>query len=306
MQSGGEPKKAARWTGIQFNKSDFRSRFLEAAHFDDADIARAMPVPSTGGILTVDQSELDVDLLRFFVDRKAELEAEFVGELSKAIGKVKTTLFCDTIASEWFDGRTKRLAGNVLALKRSVKAYLETTIGGHLTIDHVVTLWDIESGDAMLTTEELVALLTLNDRMIEVLVDDWIAERPGASSISRSDIFFRRGIILETLFKDKHCYIERDYISSYTPSMSVAEKFSQNVKKDKVGIPALISADCDYFRGRILFFSGFIPVMDPRQIEIGMIPAHHPDTLTFQGTHAGVAEYLVGEHPITGMEEPYF
>ena len=51
--------------------------------------------------------------------------------------------------------------------------------------------------------------------------------------------------------KIKHSYIERDYISSYTPSMSVAEKFSQNVKKDKVGISALISADCDYFRGRI-------------------------------------------------------
>ncbi len=65
--------------------------------------------------------------------------------------------------------------------------------------------------------------------------------------------------------------------------MSVAEKFSQNVTKDKVGISALISAACDYFRGRILFLSGFIPMMDPRQIEIGMIPAHHPDTLTFWG-----------------------
>jgi len=44
----------------------------------------------------------------------------------------------------------------------------------------------------------------------------------------------------------------------------------------------------------------------PFSEEIGMIPAHHHDTLTFQGTHAGVAEYLVGEHPITGTEEPYF
>lgn len=222
---------------------DFRNRFLEAAHFDDADIARAMPAPSTGGILTVEQSELDVDLLRFFVDRKTEMEAEFVCDLSKAIGEVKTALFCNTIASEWFDGRTKRMSGNVLALKRSIKAYLETIIGDHLTIDRIVTMWDIEPGDAMLTTEELVALLTLNDRMIEVLVDDWIAKRPGASSIVRSDIFYRRGIILETLFEDKHGYIERDYISSYTPSMSVAEKFSQNVKRDKAGIPAIISAD---------------------------------------------------------------
>jgi hypothetical protein len=43
--------------------------------------------------------------------------------------------------------------------------------------------------------------------------------------------------------------------------------------------------------------------MDPRQLEIGIIPSDRPDTLTYQGTHAGVAEYLVGEHPITGMED---
>ena len=258
---------------------------------------------STGGILTVEQSELENDLLRFFVDQKAGIELEFVAELSKQIGQVKARLFCDTIASEWFDGRTMRMAGNVLALKRSIKAYLEATISGDLTMNRIVTLFDIEPGDAMLTKEELASVLTLNDRMMEVLVDDWIALRPGASSISRSDVFYRRGIILQTLFEDEHEYIERDFISSYTLAMSVADKFSQNVKKDRAGIPAIISADCDYFAGRILFFSGFIPEMDPRQIEIGMIPAERPDTLTYQGTHAGVAEYLVGKHPVTGMEE---
>ncbi|MET4312548.1 hypothetical protein ABIC01_005559 [Bradyrhizobium sp. RT4b] len=281
---------------------DFRNRFLEAAHFDDADIARAMPAP-TGGFLTVEQSELDHDLLQFFVDRKDALQTEFVAELSEKIGEARTLLFCDTIAREWSDGLSKRLKGNVLALKRSIKAYLETIGGGDLTIDRMVTLSDIQPGDAMLTNEELVGVLTVNDRMMQVLIDDWIAQRPGASSISRSDIFYRRGIILQELFEHEFEYIERDFISSYTLAMSVADKFSQNVKKDKVGIPAIISADCDYFAGRILFFSGFIPGMDPRQLEIGIIPADRPDMLTYQETHAGVAEYLVGEHPITGREE---
>jgi hypothetical protein len=280
---------------------DFRGRFLEAAHFDDADIARAMPAPN-GGFLTVEQSELDKDLLQFFVDRKGAMEAEFVAELSERIGEAKARLFCGTIAREWSDGLSKRMKGNVLALKRSVKEYLET-IGGGLTIDRIVTLSDIEPGDAMLTNEELVGVLTVNDRMMQVLIDDWIAQRPGASSISGSDIFYRRGIILQELFEHEVEYIERDFISSYTLAMSVADKFSQNVKKDKAGIPAIISADCDYFAGRILFFSGFIPGMDPRQLEIGMVPAERPDTLTYQETHAGVAEYLVGEHPITGIED---
>ncbi|WLB54735.1 hypothetical protein [Bradyrhizobium japonicum] len=284
-----------------FASDDFRNRFMEAAHFDDSEIARAMP-PSTGGFLTVEQSEINNDLLGFFVDRKADMEAEFVGGLSAKIGEAKTRLFCDTIAREWSDGLSKRLKGNVLALKRSVKNYLETIIRG-LTIDRIVTLSDVGPGDAMLTTQELACLLTLNDRMMHVLIDDWIERRPGASSISRSDIFYRRGIVLQELFEHEVEYLERDFISSYTLAMSVADKFSQNVKRDKAGIPAILSADCDYFLGRILFFSGFIPGMDPRQLEIGMIPADRPDALVYQGIHAGVAEYLVGEHPVTGVEE---
>lgn len=231
------------------------------------------------------------------------MEREFVAELSEKIGGAKTRVFCDTIAREWSDGLSKRLKGNVLALKRSVKAYLEAIIRGGLTIDRTVTLSDIEPGDVILTNEELARLLTLNDRMMQVLLDDWIAQRPGASRISRSNIFYRRGIVLQELLEQDVEYVERDFISSYTLAMSVADKFSQNVKKDKAGIPAIISADCDYFSGRILFFSGFIPGMDPRQFEIGMIPADRPDMLTFQGIHAGVAEYLVGQHAITGTEQ---
>lgn len=213
-------------------------------------------------------------------------------------------LFCDAIAKEWFDGKNKRIAGNVLALKRSIKTYLQTIIADNLTIDRVVTLSELERGDAMLTMEQLVKVLTLNDQMMGVLVDDWIEARLSSRSISRSDIFYRRGIILQEMFEDQREFIERDYISSYTFAMSVADKFSQNVKGDGAGIPAIISADCDYFGGRILFFSGFIPAMDPRQLKIGMIPSDCPDTLTYQGAHAGVAEYLVGEHPITGKEDP--
>ncbi|MEY9696460.1 hypothetical protein ABH976_007606 [Bradyrhizobium ottawaense] len=216
-----------------FASDDFRNRFMEAAHVDDSEIARAMP-PSTGGFLTVEQSEINNDLLGFFVDRKSDMEAEFVSELSEKIGEAKTRLFCDTIACEWSDGLSKRLKGNVLALKRSVKNYLETIIRG-LTIDRIVTLSDIGPGDAMLTTQELACLLTLNDRMMHVLIDDWIERRPGASSISRSDIFYRRGIVLQELFEHEVEYFERDFISSYTLAMSVADKFSQNVKKGQGG-----------------------------------------------------------------------
>ena len=75
-----------------------------------------MPAP-TGGFLTVEQSELDHDLLPFFVDRKGALETEFVAELSEKIGEARTLLFGDTIALEWSDGLSKRMRGNVLALK---------------------------------------------------------------------------------------------------------------------------------------------------------------------------------------------
>ncbi|MGY3133449.1 hypothetical protein ACVWZM_004131 [Bradyrhizobium sp. USDA 4501] len=131
--------------------------------------------PSTGGFLTVEPSEQNNDL-PLFVDRKAEMEREFVAELSEKIGEAKTRVFCDTIACEWFDGLSNRLKGSVSALKRSVKAHLEAIIRGGLTIDRTVTLSDIGPGDVMLTNEELARLLTLNDRMMQVVLDDWIAQ----------------------------------------------------------------------------------------------------------------------------------
>lgn len=71
---------------------------------------------------------------------------------------------------------------------------------------------------------------------MQVLLDDRIAQRPGASRISRSDIFYRRGIVLQELLEHDIEYVERDFISSYTLAMSVADKFSQDVKKGKAGI----------------------------------------------------------------------
>lgn len=102
---------------------------MEAAHFDDSEIARARPT-STGGFLTVEQSEINNDLLGFFVDRKAEMEAEFVGELTEKIGEAKAQLFCDTIAGEWSDGLSKRSKGTCWPLRgasKTISRQLSTT-----------------------------------------------------------------------------------------------------------------------------------------------------------------------------------
>lgn len=147
-----------------------------------------------------------------------------------------------------------------------------------------------------MTKVQLSKLLTLNGSLLERTIDDWIEARTSSRSIASTDIFLRRDLVLASIFEDSHIYVERDYISSYSLSTTVAEQFAK-ATTEQGATPAILNADWAYFKERILFFAGFVPGIIAVQFEVGVSPASRPDVLTFQGVHAGVAEYLIGEHP---------
>jgi hypothetical protein len=135
-----------------------------------------------------------------------------------------------------------------------------------------------------------VAILSLTWRLLETAVEDWL-EKHGRDGYASGNVFFRRGLVLPDLFKDDHAYAELSVLSSYTLSVTLAEQFANTDRKDNKS--ALVHADFYLMRGRVLFFSPFVPGMRSFQLEAGVIPAERSQRLSFMGVHRGVGEYLL-------------
>jgi hypothetical protein len=274
------------------SSNDFMERFLDAIHTPGKEIERS---PNTKGIKLVDGSELQADALSYFTDNKQRLEEEFFGDLADAIGRSKAMAFCDVIATNWYDGRSKREAPPVLRLKAAVRSYLERIVRTGVTLPDLVVKHEDLQVEPSFDATEIAKILQVNDILLYKHIKGWLSEHPDSTMMSRGDVFFRRGLALQRPFADGDLYREWDFINSYSIAISAPEKFAQM----QVGcVPALVSADCDYFNGRVLFFSPFVPAMPAGQLEVGAIPNDRPDHLRSQGQHGGVHEYLVGRHPV--------
>jgi hypothetical protein len=271
--------------------NDFMERFLDAIHTPGKEIVRS---PNTKGIKLVDGSELDGDALTYFTENKCALEEEFLADLTCEIGAKKAGEFCDVIASNWYNGRAKREAIPVQRLKASIRSYLDCILRGRILLSEIVVMHDPLAVTPSLSDADVAKILGVNDRLLLKHISCWLDQHPNSVMLSKGDVFFRRGLSMSQPFTDGDIYREWDFINSYSIAISAPEKFAQM----QIGcIPALVNADCDYFNGRVLFFSPFVPKMPAGQLEVGVIPNDRKDTLCYQGVHGGVHEYLLGQHP---------
>lgn len=271
--------------------NDFMERFLDAIHTPGKEIERS---PNDQRIKLVDGSELDADALTYFTNNKTDLEEEFFTDLVEVIGTAKATEFCDVIATCWFDGRSKRASLPVQRLKASVRSYLDRILCGRAVLSEIVVMAAPIPALPSFSDEQVAEILGVNDRLLLKHIANWLDQHPDSAMLSRGDVFFRRGLGLSQPFSDGDIYREWDFINSYSIAISAPEKFAQ---MQSGLLPALVNADCDYFNGRVLFFSPFVPSMPVGQLEIGIIPNDRKDTLLAQGRHGGVYEYLLGRYP---------
>lgn len=262
----------------------FMERFLDAIHSAGADIARSQ---NTKRIKLVDGSEIRADCFDYFSEHKAEMEAEFLSDLTDQVGKEKAEWFCDVIAKDWYDGRGLRTGKRVIDLKSSIRAYLEEVgISPALVVQHS----DLPQLTHELPAGDIAAILTVNDRMMIRHIEAWKAVHPNSDRMSNDEIYLRRGLSLDNPLEETASYKEWDYINSYSIALSAPEQFSQ-MQAGK--IPALVHGDIALFDGRILFFSPFIPNMKIGQLEAGVIPNGRPQTIKAQGKHGGILEYIL-------------
>jgi hypothetical protein len=265
----------------------FMERFLVAIHEEGVPVTRST---NDGKIKLVDNSELVDDVLCYFSENTDHFRAQFAEDLKGKIGPYEFDLFCSTIATEWFDGKRLREEGNSQKLKRSVLEYI-SKVSGTASVENFVQVNNALDGiTPLVAPETIAAILTVNDRLVSHHIEKWKEAHPRNNEFSNDDIYLRRGLALSSLLDTSEPYREWDFINSYSIALSAPEKFSQMALGK---IPAMINGDLGLFRGRILFFSPFIPNMDVGQLEFGIIPSEKPLPIGYQGCHAGIHEYLI-------------
>jgi hypothetical protein len=270
----------------------FMERFLVAIHTEGAPIERSA---NKEKIKLVDGSELDADVLTYFTENRDAFRSEFVEELYGRIDAKDFDLFCEVVSQEWFDGKRLREDGRPRLLKRSVHDYLNQIGVKAGTHPSFVQTQDLPIDVApLIPVAAIAAILTVNDQMIHRHIEEWKHCHPNGDTLSNDDVFLRRGLALSADLDTTVPYREWDFINSYSIAFSAPEKFSQMTRGS---VAAIVNGDLELFKGRILFFSPFVPGMDVGQIEFGVIPSERPLPIHLQGRHGGILEYILDPAP---------
>lgn len=166
----------------QYNASAaFMERFLVAAHIDGTPIERS---PNSRKIKLVDGSELDADILNYFIQNKKCFRSEFTDELKGRISDEEFRVFCQVVADEWFDGKRLRQDGRPRRLKRSVCDYLSILTGSATPPSQFVQTQDLPLDvEPLITVQTVAAILTVNDQMIYRHVEAWKAIHPVSTPV---------------------------------------------------------------------------------------------------------------------------
>ncbi|MCF5732949.1 hypothetical protein [Pseudomonas syringae] len=274
----------------------FMERFLVAVHVDGSAIERS---PNNKGIKLVDGTELSIDVLSYFTENKEEFRKEFVSELEGVVDRSGLDLFCKVVASDWFDGARLRREGSCQRLKRSVLDYLLKLAGCALPLEQVVrSSEDLSKVEPLIAAEDIEKIIVVNNQMLYRHIEAWKISHPNSDSMSDSDVFLRRGVVLNDEIDTSKPYCEWDFINSYSIAFSASEKFSQMVKAGSDSSKsALLNGELAIFMNRVLFFSPFIPGMAVGQLEFGIIPSMRPLPIHCQGIHGGILEYIIDPVP---------
>ena len=125
-------------------------------------------------------------------------------------------------------------------------------------------------------------------------IEAWKERHQNADQLSNDDIFFRRGLSLQTPRDEDEPYREWDFINSYSIALSAPEKFAQ---MQNGRIAALVSGDWGLFDRTSTFLFAFRANDGCWPVEAGVIPSENPLPIKYQGNHGGILEYIIGEQP---------
>jgi hypothetical protein len=214
------------------------------------------------------------------------MREEFWRRLCDILPLSKAKKLIEVINESWTDGMTKRTkSAEILTLKASIRDFVTAKARqGEIYVDELLP----DKINPFLNITEVGAIIELTQNLTDLLIQGYLDSfSSDPFTPSSNDLWLHRGLHLITLFKDG-VYREQNYISSYTLSISVSEKFAQCISGKK---PVIISAPLNNFYNRFLFFSELIPDLDLKQFEFAVVPHWMRINLKYLGEFFGIHEY---------------
>ena len=276
----------------QYHQSDcMHERFLNSDLIDEK-VFRTVCVRGETKSLSTD--EYLMDRLEYFTHNNAALQEEFYETLCSRLTKSSVDQFCSIIRDSWADGRSDRRSLPVQRLMKSVENYIvgysKVTNPEHIRVINGSFPTNINPN---FDDSEINEILAVNREMLDHYLPKWMEGRPKYSELSTNGVYVRRGLALKSDLQVGE-YKEWAFINSYSLAFSIGEQFSKIIPKNDV--PVIVNLSFGEIRNRTLFFSPFIPGMNPKQLELGIIPHYYTLKIEYQAEIGGIKEYLLEEY----------
>jgi hypothetical protein len=234
-------------------------------------------------------SSLEAEGVQVLVDAYASFAKEYRHDLEARVAKDQRSLFF-RILKQWVDGKSLRNGPAVKSLKKDVLSYLLHKYPT-LSKDHIFSIEDVEGyPSAGISVETIKSIVALNEEYLDRYLD-LIVEREGDDHfISNDALMLHRGINIPRNNEIASArYSENAFLTSYSLSISVAEKFAGI----NFGKKVIISGELKYFKNRVLATSLLHRDLLKSQLEFLVIPHWYTLELKRHDRFDGIEEYLL-------------
>lgn len=245
----------------------------------------------TSGTKVMTETEEQLRKYEFFEKYHAEWAAHFRElVLDEGIDKGRFDQFVHGFVTNWVDGLSRRQnSSQMIAIKASIQnhdlEYHPAHAGCYVlnpVPEVIVALFD---------PSEMAAIFSVNERLLETLIPDYLDELVGDREGSINELYVRRGVYMPKT--PGRLREELHYLSSYSLALGPVEQFAQTWTEQtkNSGVPTIFSAPLPALQKRVVAFAPFIEGMDLRQLELVVAPPVEPIQLTYVAEHGGIREY---------------
>ena len=254
-------------------------RFVNSAAAGETFFSRVSYYP---GEKYIDPQEFAASGYAFFHRENQSWAADYRERLVGPIEEKKVDSYLSAIRQLWVDGYQKRQHDPLfVSLKESIRQH-DKHYYPHRNV--FVEERCPKDAEPLFDPHEMHLLFEVTSSLSDVLLADYLESREDHLENSLGRVFLHRGVFPPRPIMDS-VWVEKNYLTSYTLAVSVAEVFAQTWQGSKpdVGSPTIVSSRFSNFNNRILAFAPLVPGMTKGQLEILAAPPLQAFALKSQG-----------------------
>jgi hypothetical protein len=254
----------------------------------DGTVQRTLKVNGTRNNMSAE--ETDIRKLDFFEEQQPLWSDEFRTRLiDEGLQATAVDRYIKTFNCIWTHSKSRQTHPDVLAIKAAISChdrfYTPHTAGAF--VKSAVPA----STAALFHPQEMAIVFSVNMKMIEVAMADYLNALYGPNEGSINSVYVRRGVCMPG--KPGPHREELHYLSSFSLARTPIEQFAQQRTRNTAnsGVVCVFSAPIPAIQDRIAAFAPFIHAMDLSQLELVVAPPTSKTPLLDDGEHGTMLEY---------------